>query len=39
MLSNFFAKIVRLWDKVPEEYDGAREAADNMAHARRMLNK
>jgi hypothetical protein len=34
----FFRKSYRLWDNV-EKYSEAREAADNMAHARCMLDK
>jgi hypothetical protein len=37
IFSNFVRKSCRLWDNV-EKYDGAKEAADNMAHARCMLD-
>jgi hypothetical protein len=38
MFSNVFRKSCRLWDNV-EKCDGAREAADNMEHARCTLDK
>ena len=38
MLSKFSRKSRRLWDNI-EKCDGAAEAADDIAHARCMLDK